>query len=243
MPKPVRRLLGDATDRRQHPGVVGQRLPHPHEDDVGQPVAPLVAQRRRRAAHLLQDLRGRQVAGQSTLPGGAERARHAAARLRRDAHRVALRVAHQHRLERGAVDGPPQCLAGLTGVAGDLAGCGQQRREQCLGHLTADRYRQVGHLLRVGDQTAVVLMGQLLGAKGRQTQPRDGLGAAGLVEVGQVSGRQRTPRRFENQLLLHDSGDFSAAGSGRSKWRPPMVAPRPAGPSGRRGRAGSGPCP
>ena len=76
--------------------VVGQRLAHAHEDDVGHPPGPaghLPARQRPGAGeHLLDDLGGRQVAGQPGLPGGAERAVHPAAGLRRDAHRDPLRL-------------------------------------------------------------------------------------------------------------------------------------------------------
>ena len=132
MPKPSRRRRDDAPHRGEHPVVVGQRLAHAHEHDVGQPAAV----RRCRAwptaagAHLLEDLGGRQVALQPALARRAERARHAAAGLRRDAHGVALRVAHQHRLERRAVDRAPQHLAGLARVALDLAHRVEQLREQ-----------------------------------------------------------------------------------------------------------------
>ena len=44
-------------------------------------------------------------------------------------------------------------------------------------------------------------MRQLFGPKRRQAQRRDGLDAPGLVEVGQMTRRQRAAWCFEDQLL------------------------------------------
>ncbi len=101
-------------------------------------------------------------------------------------------------------------------------------RKQRLRHLAADRNRKVGHLLRVGNQPAVVLMCQLLGPKRRQTQRREGLRAGRLVKVGQVSRRQRSPRCFEYQLLLHDrqaSGQQGQDGPGGDRRRQRSIQP------------------
>ena len=166
---------------------------------LDKPAVVPVAQLHRGGADLFEDLRRRQVAGQPALPRRAERARHPAAGLRRDAHRVALRVAHQHRLERRAVDRPPQHLARLAGVALDLAHRVEQAREQRVGDLFAHRGGQIGHLARIGDQPAVVLVGQLLTAKCGQPEFRDGVSTARLVEVGEVAWRHRASRRVENQ--------------------------------------------
>ena len=157
-----------------------------------------LAQLHRRSPHLLEDLRRRQVAGQPALPRRTERARHATARLRRDARGVALRVAHQHRLERRSVDRPPQHLSCLAGVALDFTHRVEQAREQRVGDLFAHRSGQIGHLARVGDQPAVVLVGQLLAPKRRQPQVRNGRGASALVEVGEVPRRHGASRSVEN---------------------------------------------
>jgi hypothetical protein len=203
MPNPFGGAAVIRRRHRDHPVVVGQRLAHPHEHDVGQPVPVLVPQRRRGRADLLQDLGGRQVAGQPALAGRAERAGHAAAGLRGDAHGVALRVAHQHRLDGGAVAGPPQRLAGLPRIALDLPDRGQQRREQRLGQPAAQRRGQIGHRGRVGGQPAVVLVGQLFGPKRRQAQVGDRLQPAGLVEVGEMPRRHLPARGLEDKFLFH----------------------------------------
>ena len=90
----------------------------------------------RRGTDLIDDLGRRQVAGEAALPGGAERAGHAAAGLAGDAHRDALaggaarRVAHQHALDQRAVVQSPQRLAGGAVVGGDGADLVEQPREQ-----------------------------------------------------------------------------------------------------------------
>ena len=135
--------------------------------------------------------------------------------------RVALRVAHQHRLERRSVDRPPQHLSCLAGVALDLPHRVEQAREQRVGDLFAHRRRQIGHLMRVGDQPAVVLVGQLLAAKRRQPQLRNGRRASGLVEVGEVPRRHGASRSVENQRrgLGHDVLSVSHPGMAEIDWR------------------------
>ena len=114
----------------------------------------------------------------------------------------------------------------------------------------AQSRRKVGHLPRIGDQAAVVLMRQLLGAKRRQAQLRDGGRATVLVEVGQVPRRLAGTRLGEDQLLNHDLSSIGhvRAGLGNECQHRPgrdrrRAARRRAGPSGRRGRAAAGPCP
>ena len=83
-PQPVR--VHQQPDRAQRLVVVGQRLAHAHEHDVGH--------RSRRAAeaqHLLDDLARLEIAGEAELAGDAEDAAHRAAGLRRDADRLAAR--------------------------------------------------------------------------------------------------------------------------------------------------------
>ena len=137
---------------------------------------------------------------QPALSRRAERARHPAAGLRRDADGVALRIAHQHRLECRPVDRAPQHLSRLARVALDLADGVEQLREHRLGDLLSHRRGQVGHLARVGDQPAVVLVGQLLRAKrgqpefrrrprrGRPRRGRRSDAAASRVAVGRRPG-------------------------------------------------------
>ncbi len=200
----LRWLGDDAPHRSQHSNVIGQRLPHAHEDHVGETIAEVVAQGRGTGAHLFEDLGGRQVAVQSALTGRTERASHTAAGLRRDAHRVALRIAHQHRLDGGAVGGPPQRLSRLAGITGDLGCRGEQVREHRFGDQLTDRRGKVGHLARIADQPAVVLVRELLGTKRRQSQLGDDRCATVLVEVGQMPRRPARARLIENQLLGHD---------------------------------------
>jgi hypothetical protein len=99
----------DALDGRPHVAVVvGERLAHAHEHDVGHP--PIDARARRRAHHLLDDLADGEVPLEAGLAGGAEAARHGAAGLAADAHRRAVAVVHEHRLDAAAVVELPQEL-------------------------------------------------------------------------------------------------------------------------------------
>ena len=113
-------------------------------------------------AHLIDDFRCRQVAGQAGLTGGTEWARHPAACLAGDAQRRAIRVAHQNALEQRSVVRLPQGLAGITVVAGDVPDRGEQRREQGGAHLVPNGCGQIRHLVGVGLEPAVVLPSQLI---------------------------------------------------------------------------------
>ena len=147
--------------------VVGQRLAHAHEDHVGQAAGATghLTTRQRAGAgdDLLDDLGGGHVAGQAVLAGGAERAGHAAAGLAGDADRDPVGVAHQHRLDEGAVEEPPHRLAG-----GALVGLERAQRRHQLGQERGDdvvalSHGQVGHRGRVVDQPREVVRGELLG--------------------------------------------------------------------------------
>ena len=141
MPSPSGRLVGEPAYGADDRLVVGHRLAHAHEDDVGDPARPagdLAAGERPRAGDdLLDDLGGRHVALQPALAGGAERAGHAAAGLRGDAHRDPVGVAHQHRLDQRAVEEPPQRLAGR-------ARCRPRMRAQRRHQLAAAARRRAG---------------------------------------------------------------------------------------------------
>ena len=173
--------------------VVGQRLAHAHEDHVGdatRTAGDLAARHRAGTGDdLLDDLGGRHVALEAALAGRAERAGHAAAGLAGDADGGAVGVAHQHRLDEGAVEELPQRLArgALVGLhrAQRRHQVGQQRRDQ----LVALGGREVGHLGRVVDEAPEVVRRELLGAEAGQAHLLEQRLAAGLVEVGEVPRR------------------------------------------------------
>ena len=75
--------------------------------------------------------------------------------------------------------------------------------------------------MRVGDQPAVVLVGQLFAPKRGQPQVRDGGGAAILVEVGEVPRRHGASRSVENQGQGrgHDVLSVSHPGMAEIDWR------------------------
>ena len=74
-----------------------------------------------RGDDLLDDLAGRQVAGQAALAGRAERAAHPAAGLAGDADRDPVGIAHQDRLDQHPVVPAPDRLHGVAAVADHLA--------------------------------------------------------------------------------------------------------------------------
>ena len=107
--------------------VVGQRLPHPHEDDVADPGRAGVLG----AGHLLDDLPGGQVPFEAGLPGGAERTGHCASRLGGDAHGRPGGVAHEHGLDRCAVaSGRPEPFRRLAVIGGAAVKLLESQRER-----------------------------------------------------------------------------------------------------------------
>ena len=200
--------------------VVGHRLAHAHEDHVvhaAGAAGDLVAGQRPGAGDdLLDDLGGGHVALQAALAGGAERAGHAAAGLRGDAHRHAVGVAHQHRLDQRTVEELPQRLAGGALVGLHRAQRRHQRRQQRLDEPLALGGRQVGHLGRVVDEPGEVVRGQLLGPEPGQTGLGDQRLALGGGEVGEV------PRRL---LAAARLVEHQGQGLDRLRHLPPSVPP------------------
>ena len=132
--------------------VVGERLAHPHEHDVGHPPA-LPGGVPGGPHHLLHDLAGGQVALEAHLAGGAEPAPHRAPRLARHAHRGPPAVVHQHGLDHVPVGERPQELDGRVAVARAAGQLGQGRREE-VGQHGPQPTGQLGH--RVGTDEALV---------------------------------------------------------------------------------------
>jgi hypothetical protein len=136
---------------RQDVVEVGHRLPHAHEHDVGQPPGPGVLHG---PHHLLDDLARGELSLEPGLAGGAEAARHGAARLGGDAHRRALGVVHEHRLDEGAVVQAPEPLHRVPAVGG--------RHEL---RLEGERQR-VGHPVAHGEREVVISAGSMRAGRG-----------------------------------------------------------------------------
>ena len=87
-PRPSLRRVVERRDGLEHAVEVEQRLAHAHEHDVREARRRPAPRRRDRAPHLVEDLRGLEVALEAQLAGRAERAADRAAGLARDAQRV-----------------------------------------------------------------------------------------------------------------------------------------------------------
>ena len=179
--------------RPQRRPVVGERLAHAHEDDVGDGAFAGEVQ------HLGDDLAGAEVAAEALLAGGAEDAAHRAAGLRRDADggaaaragRVAGAVGvvvHPHGLDRRAAAEAEQHLR-RPPVVGLGAGEHGRRAERVgRGEARAQRAREVGHRRERGRASAQRPAGGAAGAPRRLAPLREARldRAEGLVEqVGQ----------------------------------------------------------
>ncbi len=156
----------EQVERHLEVPVVGQRLAHPHEDEVGEGPGPAplpqLDQPPVGPVDLVHDLARGQVAGQPHGGGEAELAADRAADLGGDAERLARQLGQVDRLEQLAVLGPPGPLDGAVHRAllarplqGGEAGPPPQ--------LLAQRPGEVGHLLQRGRallvQPAVELAG------------------------------------------------------------------------------------
>ena len=84
------RILGDG-QRREEAVEVGQRLPHPHHDDVADPLRG--REEAGKTQKLFEDLAGSEIADDAVYAAGAEHAPHRTADLRADADRAPLAVA------------------------------------------------------------------------------------------------------------------------------------------------------
>src|SRR5262245_19049398 len=83
---------------------VGQRLAHPHDDDVAEPL--VAGQQALEAEHLLDDLAGRQIPLDAVQAARAKNAAHCTADLRADANAAALAIAEEYTLD------PPAAVVG-----------------------------------------------------------------------------------------------------------------------------------
>ena len=197
--KPIRAGLGDLADCGEQAVVVGQRLAHAHEDDVGQARA-LRRHHRGGCADLVNNLRGGQVAVQTALAGSAERTRHAAARLGRNAQRGAVRVAHEHGLQQDPVVQAPQGLGGVALVGFHGAHGVEQGWEQRVLDQLALGLGEVRHGQRVRLKLAVVVARDLVRAELRQPELLEGLDAFLFGQVSKVLRRHAALRGKELDL-------------------------------------------
>ena len=152
-----------------------------------------------RADDLLDDLRGRHVAGEPRLSGGAERAVHAAAGLRRHAQRDAAGVAHEHRFDEGSVVQLPEELDRVAAVGLEASHLGEQRRQHPVHEFVAALDGQVGHVGGVMRPVREVVLLELLRPESGEAQLLHLRDALVGRQVGEVHRRLAALGRRELQ--------------------------------------------
>ncbi len=222
-------------ERSEHVTLVGERLPHAHEHDVGQPLR--CGRRQLRGLPpspdcLGADLAGAEVVLQPHLPGGAERAAHRAARLRRDAHRHPVRVPHQYGLDDVRPAEPKQRLAGGTAVGCSL-GQDLDTERQLSRQTFTERPGDVGHVL-VGNRAFPELAPDLLRPECGLT-PADK--AVGELIQGEVVGAwHRAQRSFSHPRT--GARALRRRSACEARCRTPSTGQPSAGPGPHRPRSG-----
>jgi hypothetical protein len=143
---------------REHPQrfhclvVVVEGLAHAHQHDVEGGLAHV--QRAGKDTHLAHDFTGGQVPYQTHLAGQAERARHRAADLGRNAEGHRRRIRDEDRFDVPAVDEPQQEL--LRAIGRHFALLERRRRQrEVISELSPQLQRQVGHRGGIGDAAAI----------------------------------------------------------------------------------------
>ena len=202
----LRRRINQTVKRGNDRLVVREGLPHAHKDDVRELRGPArelsISARGLGLANLVDDLRRRKVTSQSHLSRRAERARHAAASLRRDAQRRSLGVAHENRLDLRAVVQAPQVLDRAPTVSFQRHDLGDEVRKERLRHRIAHPGRDIAHVRGVGFKMREVMARQLIGAKSGQPQVLEYLLTARGIQICEVRRRLATPLSRERQDRL-----------------------------------------
>ena len=188
----------------QHIGHVVQRLADAHQHNVGHRPAGIQLGEH----HLIQHFRRPQIPHLSGDGAGTEGAAHTAAHLGRDAHRVAMVVLHQHRLDAVAVRQFPQVLDGAVQPRLLFAGHHRRGDKTPLLQLFPQGLGEVGHLVEGG---------------GAPMQPRkDLLGAERrLSQLFQKLGELLLGHGFD---IGHKSSSLIFCASGRYRSRPCRTA-------------------
>ena len=159
-PSPNRRAVVERLDRGQHPVEVEQRLAHPHEHDVGQPLAVPRASRRdasRTWSTISATSRSRPNPSSPVAQNGQPTAQpawlemHSVCRSRDAGTR---RVVHQHRLDQRAVVEPVEGLLGQAAVGPVHLGVGDRVEPEGGLELGAEGGRQRRDLIDRADCAA-----------------------------------------------------------------------------------------
>ena len=178
MPRPsgVHRSSGA---RRRSPRVVGQRLAHAHEHDVRQPARRRPGPRRGRQRARCRARPARRSRPRDMLrvspPGRSRRTGRPCRSRPATRRRASMRpgIAHQDRLDEGAVVQPPQRLAG--GAAVGLEACAPASAAAAAAPSTSARAPSAGRsVISAGscDEPGEVVRATLLGAEAGQPELR-----------------------------------------------------------------------
>ena len=241
--EPVGGRVGEAAYGADDRLVVGHRLAHAHEHDVGDATGSaghLVARQRPGAGHdLLDDLGGGHVALQAALAGRAERAGHPAAGLAGDAHGHPVGVAHQHRLDERTVEEaatgscascrgrPPACAARSSGAAAarrrarhaaPRAGRSSRRGRRPAARSSASRAGARGSRAARAPRAAPCARPGVRSARCRGGLPRRGGSSktSGRVFTGSVTTRRWShPARTSYELVAIETGTYDVARPGK----------------------------
>ena len=199
----LRRRINQTVKRGNDRLVVREGLSHAHKDDVRELRGPArelsISARGLGLANLVDDLRRRKVTSQSHLSRRAERARHAAASLRRDAQRRSLGVAHENRLDLRAVVQAPQILDRAPAISLQRHDLRHELRQQSIRHRVAHPGRHIAHVRGIGFKMREVVARQLIGAESGKPQVLEHLLAARSIQVSEVRRSLTTPLRGKRQ--------------------------------------------
>ncbi len=176
-------IVNDA-DGLEDVGIIGQRLPHAHEDNVGNALldGPQNAVEQK---DLLNDFSGGEILLLAIEPAGAELTTNWATDLRTDAGGAARAVGNHDGLGRGIGFGANEELFGAVGGALTIEDFAQDETEMFVERL-AVWGTEIGHFRRLGQELAINPLADLDATKARPApflQQRIELGGSKIENV------------------------------------------------------------
>src|SRR3989442_1388215 len=159
--------VGEDPERLDERRVVGERLAHSHEDDVGHPLATVAEPVG--GEDLAQDLGGGQVPLETHHTGQAEPTLEPAADLSGDTEGEAVVVGHEHRADPAPVAQTEDELSAAVLGGGDALGLRDVNGDP-LGEPGADVLREITHRVEVENALAIDPRRELAPARPRRAQ-------------------------------------------------------------------------